>query len=307
MTFVAGVSGFRSLWMVADRRLSVPGRTPIDDARKMIFLETTDGTAILGYTGLGATIRGTEPSDWMNATLRGVNLPLEQCLGFLSRAMYDQLPVHLARIPKSATPAHTIVINAICNKEPRVYSIDMVLSKDRKKVEAFRYAKHAFQVGGRILRTPPRLIFGGSGAISLLAGKVRWDWRFLQRLIRAHDRGLIHSLTVADELAKLNFAVHQATSDKSVGPRCIIAWRMGKKAKFGSAHQCYNGIMRENVTIAVPTIAQGMDVMAIMAALLPPNWPSIKPTDLINRSAEDIIRMNTALSQVPTKPDTRLR
>ena len=50
--------------MLGDRRLSYQGRPPKEDGRKMMFLETTDGVAILGYAGLGATAKGTEPADW---------------------------------------------------------------------------------------------------------------------------------------------------------------------------------------------------------------------------------------------------
>ena len=70
MTLVLTVNGPETIWLLADRRLSYEGRSPKDDARKVMFLETTDGVAILGYAGLGATARGTEPADWMSAVLR---------------------------------------------------------------------------------------------------------------------------------------------------------------------------------------------------------------------------------------------
>jgi hypothetical protein len=57
-----------------------------------MFLETTDGVAILGYAGLGATAGGTEPADWMAAVLRCRNFPLEQSLGILADAMKAQMP-----------------------------------------------------------------------------------------------------------------------------------------------------------------------------------------------------------------------
>ncbi len=66
--------------MVADTRFIYSGRVPKENGRKLMFLETVDGIAILGYTGLGATVKGTEPADWMSAVLRGRNLPLEQSL-----------------------------------------------------------------------------------------------------------------------------------------------------------------------------------------------------------------------------------
>lgn len=73
MTLIMAVTGPESIWLLADRRLSYADHSPKDDARKVMFLESTDGAAILGYAGLGATARGTEPADWMSAVLRGRN------------------------------------------------------------------------------------------------------------------------------------------------------------------------------------------------------------------------------------------
>jgi hypothetical protein len=73
MTLVLSVTGPESIWTVADRRLTYHDREPRQDARKIMFLETTNGLAILAYAGLGETGQGTEPADWMSAVLRGRN------------------------------------------------------------------------------------------------------------------------------------------------------------------------------------------------------------------------------------------
>lgn len=87
-------------------------------------METTDGIALLGYAGLGATESGTEPSEWMSSVLRGRGgLTLEQALGFLSNAAKSELPRYLTGI---AGGAHHIVIPAFLKGEgARHYSIDM--------------------------------------------------------------------------------------------------------------------------------------------------------------------------------------
>jgi hypothetical protein len=95
MTLILTVNGHETIWMLADRRLSRKGRPSKDDARKMMFLVTDDGEAILGYAGLSATARGTEPADWMSAVLRGRRLPLEQSLGILANALKAQFPRHM--------------------------------------------------------------------------------------------------------------------------------------------------------------------------------------------------------------------
>lgn len=98
MTLVLSVHGRDSLWVLVDRRLSyADGRLPIDDAMKVMHLETDDGTGLLAYAGLGATPRGTQPSEWMSAVLRGRGgLTFEGALGALSDAANRELPKHLA-------------------------------------------------------------------------------------------------------------------------------------------------------------------------------------------------------------------
>jgi hypothetical protein len=163
MTLVVAVARPEAIWLLADRRLSFGGRPPKDDGRKIMFLETTDGVAILGYAGLGATARGTEPADWMSAVLRGRKLPLEQSLGVLADAMQKQLPRHMVRMPGNAGVAHHVIVPAFLGKEPRLYSIDLVFAADRKSYK-FRYTRHV-NPGGC---STPQLGIGGSGAPHLM-------------------------------------------------------------------------------------------------------------------------------------------
>ncbi len=52
MTLIVAATGTESIWLLADRRISYEHHPPKDDARKIMFLETDDGKAILGYCGL---------------------------------------------------------------------------------------------------------------------------------------------------------------------------------------------------------------------------------------------------------------
>lgn len=79
-----------------------------------MFLETKDGVAILGYSGLGETALGTEPADWMSAVLRGRPLSLEHSLGALADAIKKQIPPHLVGLPKRAPLAHSVIAPGIC-------------------------------------------------------------------------------------------------------------------------------------------------------------------------------------------------
>ena len=147
MTLVVAVAGPKTIWLLADCRLSYGGgRSPRDDARKVLILETIDkGRAILGYSGLGATVRGTEPSDWMSAVLRGRNLPLEQSLGVLAEAMKREFPPHMLQMPGKGTPAHNILVPAFLGGEPKLYTIGLACARDQK-THAFGYWSHEVRI-----------------------------------------------------------------------------------------------------------------------------------------------------------------
>jgi len=127
MTLVFSVHSRASLWVVVDRRLSYGGRRPpVDDAVKIMDLETTDGHGLLAYAGLGATPRGTQPSEWMSAVLRGRGgMTFEQALGVLAGAATRELPKYLVSVPGGG---HSIVIPAFVRGiGSRLYTIDNVV------------------------------------------------------------------------------------------------------------------------------------------------------------------------------------
>jgi len=302
VTLILTVNGPEAISLLADRRLSYEGREPKDDARKVMFLETVDGVAILGYAGLGATAMGTEPADWMSAVLRGRNLPLEQCLGVLAEAMKQQFPRHLMRMP--GTPVHNIFVPAFLDNEVRLYTIDLVFAPDRKRY-FFRYTRHLVE-GSAPVRTP-RIGLAGSGVHHLVRDK-RW-MRSLLRLVRAHDRGQLPPLVVADHLASLNNEVHRQIP--SVGPRCIVAWRyrsQGVVQNGGGDHQLYTGATREDASPALPLIGTGIDIRALgefLVHLMSERFAARRagnpPPDL------DEDELNAGLARVPDKPNENLQ
>ncbi|MFA5955807.1 hypothetical protein [Hyphomicrobium sp.] len=261
MTLVLAAISKEAIWVVADRRLSQRGRALIDDACKIMFLETTDGIAILSYAGLGRTIAGVQPSEWMSAVVRGRNLPLEQTLGLLAEAMQRELPKHLLRFPPGMMPSHTIIAPAFVDDEPRLYILEVVLSADRKQ-KSFRFVRQN-DAGGR---KPPLLAVAGSGGMSLFHRRKYW-MRPLMRIVRAYDRSRVSAQTVANHMATLNNDVHAV--DVSVGPRSIVAWRNRKSGiyKGGGAQEFFNNCQRQNDSMIIPTIASGMDVRGIVQVL----------------------------------------
>jgi hypothetical protein len=305
VTLIVTANGPESIWLLADRRLSSNGRTMKDDARKVMFLETTDGVAILGYAGLGATALGTEPADWMSAVLRGRNLPLEQSLNVLAEAMKKQLPRHMVRMPGDGGPAHNVIVPAFLNNAPRLYTIDLAFAPDRKNYR-FRYTRHVIDKPALATARTPRLGIGGSGALYLIQDK-KW-MRSLLRVVRAYDRGQVSSHAVGDYLANLNNEVHLGVTDKTVGPRCIVAWRNKKKGvhKGGGGHQFYTGTTRDASSFSLPSIGNGMDIHSLIGVMMPRMTKSFEALRA-GKPFFDQDKIDEELARLPDKPDENLR
>lgn len=133
--------------------------------------------------------------------------------------------------------------------------------------------------------------------------------RRVLRMVKANDRARVSTDRVAASLAALNYEVHLGVRDRSVGPRCIVAWRHRPNGahKGGGGHQFYTGTVRDGDTPALPTIASGMDVNALIEAMAPISEKMFeamregKPGD----GFEDEI--NAALAGLPDEPDENLR
>lgn len=262
VTLVLSVHGRDTMWLLTDRRLSYgPSRPPVDNAVKVLELGTTDGIALLGYAGLGATARGTQPSTWMSAVLRGrPGLTLEQALGVLSDAAIRELPRHMAAMPFGA---HTILASAYLNGVgPRTYTVDNVIDPLTRQ-HFSRYTRHVPPDPGP---PAPRVALAGTGGIFLTGVAATWE-RSLLRLVKAHDNGKVRPRAVADELARLNVEAHKGVRDGSVGPRCIVVWRRRLDASRpgeGGGHLCYTETTPEAEMPPLPAIQNGMDLQALV-------------------------------------------
>jgi len=303
MTLVVTVNGPETIWMLADRRLTQAGSMARDDARKLACLQTKDGVALIGYAGLGATARGTEPSDWIAAVLRSRKLELEQSLNVLARAMKEQFPPHIIGSAKRVGTSHAALVPAFVGPEVRLYGIGLKLAADGMSHE-FVYTRWI-----RPPRNlPPRLAVAGSGA-SYLIGNKKWK-RDLLRLVKEHDRRRLADETIAEHLAALNYETHRAMSDGTVGPSCIIACRhrKGGARNGGGKHWCFTGSKRDRSAPMLPTIADGMDVSALIGVIAPEfnkamvTWREGKPGRELDKDA-----INAELAKLPDKPDEELR
>jgi len=295
--------------MVADQRLTFEGLPPKDDACKMMFLETTDGVAMLGYAGLGETCRGTELADWMHNVLCGRDLGLEQCLKVLAGVMKDQLPQHLFRLRPVGLADHHVIIPAFVGGQPKLYTIDMVLAQDRSGYW-FRHVRRVIGDASRPEAPTARLAVGGSGTSALLA-LPGWK-RNLLNLIKAHDTGRISANAVSGYLAGINHAVHLATKDGTVGPKCMVAWRYRKSGAHtprghASSHQYFTGTTRESCGVSIPSIGGGLPMNKVFEVFMShavKGWEGIRaggPPQI------DDDALTADLNKIPVKPDEDLR
>lgn len=118
------------------------------------------------------------------------------------------------------------------------------------------------------------------------------------------------SYAVADHLARLNNEVHLGVPDKSVGPRCIVAWRNTKEGahKGGGGHQFYTGTTRDASSRSLPTIANGMDVSALLGVIMPHAAKTLEAMRAGEPTKElDKDELNAELARLPDKPDENLR
>lgn len=304
MTLVLALIGPHSVWLAADRRLTDRGRVVRDDAGKIMFLETTDAVSILGYAGLGATARGTQPAEWMSSVLRGRNWPLEPSLGTLATAMKRELPPHLAQLRQLHGPSHNLIVAAFVEQQPRLYSIDVALSADRKQL-AFRHTRWVISTADPRPRTP-RLAIAGSGAV-LLAHEHGWQ-RPLLRLQRAYDDNRVSSRTVTKALADVNYDVSRRLTDGTVGERCIVAWRHRKASrhKGNPGHQCFTGVTPDPNSPSLPTIANGMDVHALVQVMMPHTMKQFEAMREGKPGELDTEALNADLATLPEGPDELL-
>lgn len=301
MTLIVAATSPESIWMLADRRLSSCGRAPDDTGIKLMCLEATDGLGILGYTGLGRTSAGMEPSEWMGNVLRGRKLSLEASVLVIAEAVRRQFPKHLTRPPGQPTLEHRITVPAFLGDEPRLYEIILEASADGEGCSP-KCLRHQMPHGGA-----SRVLVCGSGA-PRLQRDTSWC-RELIRFIRHCDDGRISSRRVADYLACLNMQVSNKVD--SVGPQCIVVWRNRRDGAHhsGGGHQFYTGVDRDATSVSLPTIGGSLPIHEIVKVLFPHIRKAAEP---FLRGEEEKLRdldhdaITEELDKIRTEPDETL-
>lgn len=306
MTLILAATGKKSIWVLADTRLTYGRGVFSDSGEKLLRLETSDGVAILGYAGLGATSEGTQPSTWMANVLRGRNVPLEHALSFLATAAKSQLPPHLTHINSQTGPFHAIVAAAIVAGEPRIYTIRLQVSDDRRAL-GFEFNRELQRKPGSNYRFTPRFVATGSGALAIPAPSTDLD--LLKKLIHRAERRQQRPQTVASFMARMNQKASKLVADKTVGKRCMVAWhihRNGDEQESGLV--AFNGTLRERRSYKIQTIQRGTDINALISLVWDHlndqyrsagnNWKGVRI---------DEEKFNESTRLLPRDPDENLR
>lgn len=293
MTLILAAAGKRSIWLLADRRLSRYGKPWRDDACKILTVEADDGVAIVGYAGLGRTALGTEPSQWMSSVLRGRNLRLEQYFDVLRLALQRELPRHIGGNPNFG---HHLVAIAYLDGEARMYTIDMRQCPETGAV-MFHTTRHLQKHNSL-----PIFALAGTGGSKLFANR---SWvRPLASLIKAYDGERVGQMPVVAQLGELNANVSRQMSDRSVSNECIIVCR--HRGGGGRYWRYKNGVRRGGVRL--PNIMRGVDLKAIGEVLLD-EMATLNDTKVGSQTDRRSVdqRVNNKMARLPWEPDDKLR
>lgn len=253
MTLLIAMVSNESIWLVADRRLTVGKRVVREDAIKQFRLSASDGDAMLAYAGLGATGAGREPSAWMSSVARGHWMTVEQYLNEISQAMRRRFPKHLVGIKGAAE--HQVYVPAIVGGRPRMYFIGLRLEGSPRRL-MYKDARMMFQPAPGVF-VDQQMRLAGSGASRVQNSKL-WLGN-LRRTVRAYEAGKVRGPVVADLFARLNYDVSKL--EPTVGPNCIVLW-MGipKGGAMGDqGAQFYSRTARVEPDRLVPMIIGGLD------------------------------------------------
>lgn len=280
MTLVLTALGRESVWMVTDRRLTVGSRVVTEEAIKVVDLGTSNGRVLIGYAGIGATAKGTQPSDWIVALLRGARPDLAQALSHLARAAERQLPPHLKMMRGGSS--HVMLIAGFEEAAPKVFAIAQGTAADRTPF-ALRYEQVFGPPRANGKHPTPRIASTGTGTPALWANKKAWMRKIL-RLISRHESGDVSSEMVATELAGMNFYAHERT-DGTVGPNCLVVWRYRNGAVIGGgAQQAFEGlrkakdppiIRKAKYTPIIPAVDGGYDVGQLVKLTMESTMPTL--------------------------------
>jgi len=258
MTFAVVLASRTAIWACADRQLTDKQnpRRSSKSGVKIVAIETPDAVALLTYAGVGS-VRDTQVSQWVYRTLRGLNnIPLERSLEHIADAGRRRL----VQYAKRESIDHFFTAAAIRDGKHYVYDIDL--------------RKNPPLIIRRIPKTRNQVKIGMSGSGGLYVYRYEFSrLKWLARLIRQYEREKVSAEFVARQLASLNVSISaraRADGNNTVSPESIVIHRHPKGKRAGGRQWCFdaNGNTIDDLDAAVPTLANGMPVSEITAAIM---------------------------------------
>lgn len=305
MTFVLARTGEKSIWLMADTRLTASsGASFHDDGVKLLALDVPEGPCLIGYAGLGSTSAGTQPSEWMARVLTGVNLTLEQSIDTIARAMTEQFPQHSGATPNRAIVNHQVVAVAFSEKRARRFIIRLVPNQIGDG-SAFRWTEilssedQPFLATGSFRAIPLEV----GSEFSFLRGWAEEELKRIEGLVKEAEEGRLPYHEVAKEFARLNYRIH--SEDDTVGPKCTVIYRY---RDGGGSHVAFDG-MEPGGSGAMESMSHGMNMGKICEILLEHMSPIMSEMMRTGDNAPIFpeAEVNRKLAKLPSTPDEEFK
>jgi len=287
MTLVISAVSPRGVWQISDRRLVHPktGSVVTDSAIKAFRLELADAKACIGYAGVGS-VADNEISEWLKRLFRGRKLDYRGARNLLAVSATKKLGTVVET-------SHEFSIAAVVAGQPKFE----VVAMDRTQQMWQRGATRAGQFGSWTPHGPLRycVYFSGSGRSVL----TRRDQLLAVRTLK---RNMLTPGQLEAVLVRLHRLAYQRLRQKTISYECICMHIDEHGGGWSHLHDS-----KGTTTISIPTVASGLPVDDIAAAIMRVQGPElIAALNERRRPKASIDQVQEALKKVDTIPDDSL-
>lgn len=272
MTLSIGALTRDEIWLLSDRRISYRDKEPWDEAIKVFELVATDGYLLASYAGLGMTVGGMEPSEWLSNCLRNRKLSVAEALAYIA----ELVETHFARQLRSvewSSPQH--VFHFVAKVDGKTKGFYIALLRVPETGEVLIQKKVLLLDLSRPRAPKSHLQIAGTNLS-------KWEYRDVQRAIRERAAGRLSPTATAKALAAVNHCVSSRLTNKTVGPRCIVTF---KDALGGGQSWFFTGTTQDRVSPGLPCITRGLDMRALFAGVMEQSMQIAKRNEAEMREA----------------------
>jgi hypothetical protein len=243
VTLIQTVAAPWGIWQCADHRLTaLAGGALVDDhSIKQAAFTCTNGTALLGYSGIGQRVGRyglADLSEWLRGFVGGESRSVAETVGLIGQQATLQLGATAAQLGTE----HTFSIGAMVGGRAWLYVVSNLLASAR--LDAFR------TIGLEVHRRPYVFVAGATGALSAC------DRVLLRQVVKRSRR---HATQFGRILAEFNRrAAGNAKHGHLISPHCLTSYL----PREGSVHsEMHNpGDALSTRTMIVPHLLFGIDL-----------------------------------------------